>query len=875
MDLLNVHTALRFACSQDPNELKVGEEQLKAWQKDKGYYAGLATVFGDHSVDSTVRWMAITCLKNGVDTYWRPTAPNAIDPEEKSLIRKVLLESIEEPEQKISLQLAVLIAKIGRMDCPHEWPELLPVLTEKVRSESPLVQRCGLLTLKEVTKAFSSWRLSEQRLIFFEVTSSIFSYTTNVWFTHLTSVSGYITQGKLDNATSSLTLATTCLKILQLMLLHGFARFNADSDAVQLVGYLFELAPQALELRSQLPQDHSSFEAAEETTTMIIKTLFKLQRNHPIGYIAFLDQTLELIYMTIFNLEKRVLLYEKYTVYGLNMLKCILKCEDYAIPSARGTGEVFVPVQVLQAQKSLSDFFNDERLRMILEQIVTNFMLLTSEDIEMWNESPEEYFANNYDEGLGQSYALSLKGSVEGALMAVLHTMPSAGAPIITRMIEAVQNTDNSAEWSALLMKEAVYNAVGLVAFDLYQYMDFELWFQTHLIKDLSVSDKRYHIIKRRVLWLLGCWVGVKFDAVYHPTLYQCIINNLGPNENVLVRLAAVDTLKQSIEDISFSSEPISTFIPSITECLLVLLRQLESPETKLLVMNTFCVLIERVGTDIQPYVGSLLELIPHMWVETQGDNSSLLRSVIITTLSHTVCSLGHFSSQLHPFLIHVINGATDTKQPEHLFLAEDGLQLWKSVLHHAPQPTLELASLIQNMSGLLGLASPSDDSTRSLEGLMDIGSSNLLVCFYIIKAYVILFSQSPDIFMQYCSEVTVKACQTYIRDVKQSGVDAIVDVLDFVMVAYPTNSHQLLEPVLLQLLHCVLSGEETYAPTLCLYLAVLARAMLCNPQHFLILLQSLVQQLQQEANVLLGTLLDIWAYRTILEKSKEESYLV
>lgn len=97
------------------------------------------------------------------------------------------------------------------------------------------------------------------------MTSSIFSYTTNVWFTHLTSVSGYIAQGKLDNATSSLTLATTCLKsksqycvgslvfmsvVLQLMLLHGFARFNADPDAVQLVGYLFKLAPQALELSS-------------------------------------------------------------------------------------------------------------------------------------------------------------------------------------------------------------------------------------------------------------------------------------------------------------------------------------------------------------------------------------------------------------------------------------------------------------------------------------------------------------------------------------------------------------------------------------------------------------------------------------------------
>lgn len=42
MDLLNIHTALRYACSQDPGELKAGEQQLKAWEKDKGYYAGLA-----------------------------------------------------------------------------------------------------------------------------------------------------------------------------------------------------------------------------------------------------------------------------------------------------------------------------------------------------------------------------------------------------------------------------------------------------------------------------------------------------------------------------------------------------------------------------------------------------------------------------------------------------------------------------------------------------------------------------------------------------------------------------------------------------------------------------------------------------------------
>ena len=34
--------ALRCACSQEPAVLKAGEEQLRAWESEPGYYASLA-----------------------------------------------------------------------------------------------------------------------------------------------------------------------------------------------------------------------------------------------------------------------------------------------------------------------------------------------------------------------------------------------------------------------------------------------------------------------------------------------------------------------------------------------------------------------------------------------------------------------------------------------------------------------------------------------------------------------------------------------------------------------------------------------------------------------------------------------------------------
>lgn len=41
--------ALQCACSQDPAVLRVGEQRLKAWEGEKGFYATLAVRAGRSS----------------------------------------------------------------------------------------------------------------------------------------------------------------------------------------------------------------------------------------------------------------------------------------------------------------------------------------------------------------------------------------------------------------------------------------------------------------------------------------------------------------------------------------------------------------------------------------------------------------------------------------------------------------------------------------------------------------------------------------------------------------------------------------------------------------------------------------------------------
>jgi len=56
-----------------------------------------------------------------------------------------------------------------------------------------------------------------------------------------------------------------------------------------------------------------------------------------------------------------------------------------------------------------------------------------------------------------------------------------------------------------------------------------------------------YRIIRRRVLWLCGQWVGVKLSASLRPTLYSAICPLLQPQEDLVVRLQAANTLKLDI----------------------------------------------------------------------------------------------------------------------------------------------------------------------------------------------------------------------------------------------------------------------------------------------------------------------------------------
>ncbi|MED6260679.1 Importin-11 [Ataeniobius toweri] len=141
------------------------------WFSESGFGTTSTTdnIFNNHTLDVNVRWLAVLYFKNGIDRYWRRVAPHALSEEEKTSLRAGLITNFNEPINQIATQIAVLIAKVARLDCPRQWPELIPILLESVKGHDGLLQHRALLTFYHVTKTLASKRLAQDRRLFQDV----------------------------------------------------------------------------------------------------------------------------------------------------------------------------------------------------------------------------------------------------------------------------------------------------------------------------------------------------------------------------------------------------------------------------------------------------------------------------------------------------------------------------------------------------------------------------------------------------------------------------------------------------------------------------------------------------------------------------------
>ncbi|GLH14983.1 Importin-11 [Gryllus bimaculatus] len=820
---------LRHAANQNAEILKPAESRLREWETEPGFYSILLNIFSNHSIDVNVRWLAVLYFKNGVDRYWRKTAPHAINEAEKVTIRQGLVSNFREPVNQVATQLAVLISKVARFDCPREWPDLMPTLLSAVKSDEALVQHRALLMLHHVIKTLSSKRLAGDRRMFQDLTANVFSFVLNLWNSHVQTFLSQVAENDQQMG-SSLEKALLSLRILRKLVVHGFKKPHESEDAMLFLNMVFDRAKTMLECRKSLQSKVSDLvELSEKFIIHLTKVLIAVLEHHPFSYVDLIQPSLEFAVFYVFTPAGEPQLFERFIIQCLNLVKGILLCAEYK--AAKVIEETKEPA-TLRAHQIKLNFFTASTLTEMCTKLVTHYFLLTREDLELWDSDPESFAT---DEG-GESWKYSLRPCTESLFLALFHEFRVTLVPVLLEMIQNNHALVPPEDLNAILRKDAVYNAVGLAAFDLYHEVNFDQWFSTTLTQELKVKAGNYRVIRRRVAWLVGQWTGVKFSPELRPALYSVTLPLLQADEDMAIRLTASNTLKLAIDDFEFITDQFLPFLEPSFSLLFALLKEAHECDTKMHVLYVLSFIVERVGFAIRPHSGSLIQYLPLLWEESSEHN--MLRCAIVSTLVHLVKALGSSSEALSPFLLPVVQLSTDVQQDSHVYLLEDGLELWLAVLENSTAMTQELMQLFRNMPPLL-----------------ENNSENLRTCFYIIQANILL---APEEFLKVYGELIISSCNDMLSDIRSEGIVMTMRLVEMCLRAAPSISVELVKPMLTRIFEAIYKGEE-YPIVMSMYLSIMARILLCSREVFSQAVAKVAQLIHESQETVLNRILDVW----------------
>ncbi|XP_074808712.1 importin-11 [Natator depressus] len=835
MDLNSASTVvlqvLTQATSQDSAVLKPAEEQLKQWEIQPGFYSVLLNIFTNHTLDVNVRWLAVLYFKNGIDRYWRRVAPHALSEEEKSTLRAGLITNFNEPVNQIATQISVLIAKVARLDCPRQWPELIPTLLESVKIQDDLRQHRALLTFYHVTKTLASKRLAADRKLFYDLASGIYSFACSLWNHHTDTFLQQIFTGDEAAATNSLERTLLSLKVLRKLTVHGFVEPHRNVEVMGFLHAIFERLKQFLECSRSIGTENVCRDRLEKTIILFTKVLLDFLDQHPFSFTPLIQRSLEFAVSYVFTEAGEGVTFERFIVQCMNLIKMIVKNYAYK-PSKRFEDS---SPETLEAHKIKTSFFTYPTLMEICRRLVSHYFLLTEEELTMWEEDPEGF---TVEETGGDSWKYSLRPCTEVLFIDIFHEYNQTLTPVLLEMVHSLQGPTNVEDTNALLIKDAVYNAVGLAAYELFDSVDFDQWFKNQLLAELQVSHNRYKPIRRRVIWLIGQWISVKFKSDLRPMLYEAI-RNLLQDQDLVVRIETATTLKLTVDDFEFRTDQFLPYLESMFTLLFQLLQEVTECDTKMHVLHVLSCVIERVNIQIRPYVGCLVQYLPLLWKQSEEHN--MLRCAILTTLIHLIQGLGAESKNLYPFLLPIIQLSTDVSQPPHVYLLEDGLELWLVTLENSPCLTPELLRIFQNMSALL-----------------ELSSENLRTCFKIINAYI--FLSSSEFLQVYSGDLCRSFCEL-LKDITTEGQVQVLKVVENVLKVNPALGPQMFQPLLPSVFRGIIEGER-YPVVMSTYLGVIGRVLLQNASFFSLLLSQMACECGQELDQLLGNMIEMWVDR-------------
>ncbi|XP_022652295.1 importin-11-like [Varroa jacobsoni] len=761
VSLEELTVVLGQALSQQQADVKIAEAKLSSYEVQAGYHHALMTIFCSplKEISNEIRWMAVVCLKNGTNKYWRRNAPGGIGEEEKSAIRNMLLQAITmELNQQLALQVSLVIAKIARYDVPTDWQPLVPFLMSNL--DSPAGYQASL-ALYHVVKTLTTKRMLHDRHMFYDLSIQIYDPIIGCW---KATTQAFV----MDNSNIlMIQRSLLSLKSIKLLLVHG-SKNGLEQRLADCFADLFDWLLTMLKYRAHYCQAEPLATVLTKWCLQCSKILLEVQKTHSMAYVPYVKNSFELALQFAFNKDWRNVMFERCLVNAFNLLKACIdepfyrgkkSEEDPAIVAKYAPGSVSSNDLVVQ-------FFKVEVVAEFIQRLIFDFFPISTDELERWATDPENYATQQG----GDLWKYSIRPCIESLFLTVFSVFRPIVMPIVKNLVTQLQPLMVEPTYEEAQRRQAIYTAVGLASYNLYDEVDFDKWFLQQLIPELKVNHKNYLIVHRTILWMLAQWSDVKLSEELRPALYETLAVFMGREHDIVIRLSACLSSKTVVDHFDFSAEAFVPFLGRYMFASFHLLVDLTECEGKLVVLQTMAYILERMGDACQPFIPELVTFLPPLW--DQAEEHNLLRAAVVGVLVRAVDAMGPDSVHMYPFTLKIIEHSVNVEEPQHVTLMEDALDLWRAVLEQSPEENDDLLAL-----------------AKFIPPILELGSEHLEPITNVTKMYIVLFKMR---FLTLFPDKLTETLGNAYQELSVQGCTFILKIVDMAIRVAPAEAGQI-----------------------------------------------------------------------------------
>ncbi len=436
-----LYHVLQSSTSNDQQQIKTGAQQLQNWETTAGFYSSLQSIYVDYTIPVELRYLAILQLKNGIDKYWRKTAPNAIRKEERESIRSHLISSgITEPDPRLALQISVVIGKITRFEYPHDWPDAISSTLRELQlalSARNFVRLSRtFLILLHIIKVLASAKLLRHRTSLQSVApeivkslSLIYMEKVNTWLKLLEN--GGDEEGE---ALRSIDQSLLALRILRRLLVAGYEFPNRHQEVKDVWSMLASQSGEMLALVHGKPTSiQSDFRSLiEKHLFQISKLHLNMIKLHPAAF-PLLPDSMNIVKAwwslarqfgdtrgsprSLVNsnsglngeadAEDQIFALEKLSLSALTLIRGCLKMVYNPMQTFKYQRAEDKEEKKIAQERVKNDLLTGIFAQEIMESLVTRFLVLTPRDLKQWEEDPEEW--ERTQESSGEDWDISIR----------------------------------------------------------------------------------------------------------------------------------------------------------------------------------------------------------------------------------------------------------------------------------------------------------------------------------------------------------------------------------------------------------------------------------------------------------------------------------